>query len=225
MIDWKKISEDPNDFEAQNQVHKYLQGIRQLEDYNHMDWLLTKVVGKSCLDIGAVEHDLSYTEKPHWKHKLISEHASKVVGIDILDEYVDELKKRGFDIRLCDATSEEYLGEKFDVIIIGDVIEHVENPVKLLRFALRHLEPGGEIIATTPNPYYTYHLKKFAKDKPFVNLDHIYWYTPTMALDLARRADCTLKTYIVNTHDRPWYGRFLNPELFSRNYIFIYSST
>lgn len=223
MIDWKTISEDPNNFDAQNQVHEFLHSIRHLESYNHLEWLISKVTGKSCLDIGAVEHDLSYTEKPNWKHKLISEKASKVVGIDILEEYVKELKKRGFDIRLCDATSSEYLGEKFEVIIIGDVIEHVENPANLLRFALRHLLPNGEIIVTTPNPYYTYHIKKFTKDKPFVNLDHIYWYTPTMALDLARRVNCSLKSYIVNTHELPWYGKFLNPELFSRNYIFIYS--
>ncbi|WP_455206352.1 class I SAM-dependent methyltransferase [Kaarinaea lacus] len=224
MINWKTISEDPNNFEAQNRVHEFLHRIRRLESYSHMDWLITKVTGKTCLDIGAVEHDLSYTERPHWKHKQISLHASKVVGIDILEEHVEQLRHRGFDIRLCDATSDTYLGDKFETVIIGDVIEHVENPANLLRFALRHLAPNGEIIVTTPNPYYTYHIKKFAKDKPFVNLDHIYWYTPTMALDLARRTNCELKSYIVSTNERPWYAQFFNPELFSRNYIFIFGT-
>ena len=66
-------------------------------------------------------HVLEKTEKPEWKHKRIVERASKAVGLDIVEEYVNVLNQRGYDIRICDATSKEYLGEKFDTVIFLSV--------------------------------------------------------------------------------------------------------
>ena len=130
-----------------------------------MLWLLDKLKDKSCLDIGAVEHDLSYTEKDTWKHKQLAASASYIVGVDVLNEYAEALQERGFDIRYCDATSEEYLVEKLVSVVLGDIIEHVNNPVDLIRIAKRHLNPVGEIIVKTPNPYYVDYVKKCAKNR------------------------------------------------------------
>jgi 2-polyprenyl-3-methyl-5-hydroxy-6-metoxy-1,4-benzoquinol methylase len=43
------------------------------------------------------------------------------------------------------------LGETFEVIVAGDVIEHMSNPGLFLDNCRRHLEPGGQLILTTPN--------------------------------------------------------------------------
>lgn len=225
MLDWTTISSDPNNSDARRQVHHYLQKIRCLEsrDNDNMTWLLERVTGKSCLDIGAVGHVLEKTEKPEWKHKRIAERASKAVGLDIVEEYVSVLKQRGYDIRICDATSQEDLGEKFDVVILGDVIEHVENPLDLIRFSLRHLEKGGEIVASTPNPYYYDRIRNMRKQRPFVNLDHITWFTPTMALEIARRIGCCLKSYVVNDYEQPWHAKYRNPEFYSRYYVYVFT--
>ena len=110
-------------------MHGFLQHIRRIAKTDYMSWLIPQVKGKSCLDIGAVEHDLSYTERPSWKHKILKEVCSELTGVDILAEPVKLLNERGYDIRLCDATSEEYLGKTYDVVVLGDVIEHVSNPV------------------------------------------------------------------------------------------------
>lgn len=225
MIDWTRNTSDPNDHNAQAEVSTYLLSIRVLEPRRYMDWLLDRVNGKSCLDIGAVEHDLSYTEKPTWKHSQLAQVCSRVVGVDILAEYVEVLRRKGFDIRFCDATSDADLGERFEKVVIGDVIEHVENPVSLLRFALRHLAPEGEVIVKTPNPYYTDHIKKFIKNRNFVNLEHLAWFTPTQTLELARRANCDLSAYVVDVVERPWYLRFVNPEVFSRDYVYIFKKS
>lgn len=224
-MEWNNLSLDPNNSDAKRQVQQYLHKIRCFEkrDNDNMTWLLGKVDGKTCLDVGAIGHVLEKTEKEEWKHRHIAEQASKAVGLDIVEEYVQILNNRGFDMRVCDATSDEYLGERFDLVILGDVIEHVENPVKLLRFALRHLEKNGEVVVSTPNPYYYDRIRNFKKSRPFVNLDHISWITPTMALKIAHQADCVLKTYIVNTKEQRWFAKLLNPEIFSRNYIYVYT--
>lgn len=223
-MDWTRISTDPNNQEAQQAIHDHLLEIRIVRDsYIYLDWLTEQVKGKTVLDVGAVEHDLSYVEKDTWKHKRLVSSASRVVGIDIIEEYVRVLCERGYDIRLCDATSEVYIGEKFDVIVMGDVLEHVNNPVNLLRFGLRHLNKSGEMIVKTPNPHYKSCLKAFMKKRTYNNLDHMAWYSPSHAMELSRRSGCALKSYVVDyTEQKPWYRRFLNPEFFSQDYVYFF---
>ncbi len=43
------------------------------------------------------------------------------------------------------------ISETFDNIIICEVIEHVEDPDKILDLAERHLNPGGTIFISTPD--------------------------------------------------------------------------
>ncbi len=221
MIDWTKLSSNPNDRSAGEKVHRYLQKICVVKRMDYLDWLLEKVRDKKCLDVGAIEHNMEYVKMPRWKHKLIKENAKKVVGVDILEKYAQKLNKNGFDIRICDATSNEYLGEKFELVILGDVIEHILNPVRLLKFAIRHLKDGGEVIVKTPNPYYINTIKKTIRNKFYNNLDHVMWITPTMMMEIARRAGCSLNEYIVYLNKMPWLSRFISPDFLSRSYIYI----
>ena len=62
---WSEFSTDPNETIAKQAIHKHLLSIREVKKFNYILWLLDMVKDKSCLDIGAVEHDLSYTEKTH----------------------------------------------------------------------------------------------------------------------------------------------------------------
>ena len=222
-MDWTQHTTDPCDQDTRLKIHEYLKNIRIIAGRDDVDWILKQITGKSCLDIGCIEHDLSYTERDSWKHKKIKEVASRVVGVDILEEYVETLNKRGYDIRICDATSDKFLGEKFDIVFMGDVIEHVENPVNLVRFAIRHLNDNGKVIVKTPNPFYIDNIKKFAQNKSYVNFEHIAWFTPTMALELARRANCKLSAYIVFPRKRPWSKIFPKTDIFTRDFAYIFT--
>lgn len=42
-------------------------------------------------------------------------------------------------------------GERFDLVSAVEVVEHLENPGRLFRFAARQLAPGGRFLLTTPN--------------------------------------------------------------------------
>ena len=41
--------------------------------------------------------------------------------------------------------------EKFDVIVAGFVLEHVDNPSKILQYYKKYLSPGGKLFLTVPN--------------------------------------------------------------------------
>jgi len=46
-----------------------------------------------------------------------------------------------------------FANEKFDLIILSDVIEHVKNPPRVLQEAARVLRPGGIVYASMPSRY------------------------------------------------------------------------
>jgi SAM-dependent methyltransferase len=40
----------------------------------------------------------------------------------------------------------------FDTVVAGEILEHVENPIALLRAFRRALREGGKLVLSTPNP-------------------------------------------------------------------------
>lgn len=112
------------------------------------------VVNKTVLEIGPAElvGTVNLNKEDRWLHKRIATIAARVVGLEINEEQVQILSLRGYDIRLGDAEDFD-LGEQFDVIVAGELIEHLSNPGQFLECARRHLRPGGILLLTTPNRF------------------------------------------------------------------------
>lgn len=197
MLDWSKQTQDPNNAEARALVLRELLARRRIHpDRDLIDYVYERLAGKRVLDIGVVGHTSERTAREDWRHARIARAATYCLGLDILRDEVERLRAAGYNVRIADATSDEDLGERFDAVFIGDVVEHVENPARLLRFAARHLSPGGFILASTPNPFSRKFLRQFKRDGTMVNnLDHVGWITPSMALELGRRAGVELRAY------------------------------
>jgi len=198
---WRTQTQDPNDLKVRAECRAFLKRRRVLLKAGPDETLAFFVDvsrDKSVLDIGVCEHTDSYIDSPNWKHKHISEAASYCLGIDILDDLVTSLSAKGFNIRCVDALSDTDLGERFDRVICGDVIEHVDNPNRLLRFAKRHLKTGGSIFVSTPNPYSLRVIREVLTKGTFVaNFDHVAWYTPSVMNEVAERAELSLRAYYV----------------------------
>ena len=159
-------------------------------------WLQERVRGKTVLDVGAVEHAANRYLRDDWKHRIICGVADRCVGVDVLAEEVERIRALGYELLVCDATSNEFLGERFDVIYAGDVIEHVDSPVALLRFCARHLKPNGAVFVRTPNPHcfdYLHTVKRRGTDVS--NLEHVSYISPVHMLELARRSGLNLVRY------------------------------
>ena len=196
-LDWTRVSDDPNSSAAKAAVREWLAQARRLHlDCDVLGFAEALVRGKRVLDIGVVSHSARYFDQASWRHGRISRAAAYCLGLDILAPLVDELRGRGFNVRCVDATSDEDLGERFEIVFAGDVIEHVDNAVALLRFAGRHLAPGGRLYVTTPNAFSRKFYRQFRREGVMVtNLDHVAWISPTMALELGRRAGVRLEAY------------------------------
>lgn len=195
MLNWTNITDNPVSPEVLSPLTNQLKRIRKSRS-GYLELFTEFVTGRSVLDIGVVEHDISHIDLPTWKHAYIKRHAAHVLGIDIVPQGIEFLKSRGFNVRLVDATSEEDLHERFERIVIGDVIEHVNDPMRLLKFAGRHLTSDGLILVSTPNPYWIKHIwSTFVKGTLVTNADHVSWVSPSAAMELGRRAGLSLKEY------------------------------
>ncbi|MGA2156893.1 MAG: methyltransferase domain-containing protein [Bryobacteraceae bacterium] len=154
----------------------------------HLDFLGRYVAGKTVLDVGCVEHEASSEASEFWLHRRLVESAKSVLGIDVVEKEVEELRRRGYNIICADAMTAS-LGQTFDVIVVGEVIEHVVNPGALLTNMRRHLNEDGKLILTTPHTFYFLNVLTalFSWQKRWWHPDHVAWYEPYVLSSMLRK--------------------------------------
>jgi SAM-dependent methyltransferase len=74
-----------------------------------------------------------------------------VLGIDFDPAAVATANARGLDVRLGDLRQAKLPEGSFDAIVMSHVVEHVIDPIGLLRECARILKPQGDFVAITPN--------------------------------------------------------------------------
>lgn len=85
--------------------------------------------------------------------KNLIKYTTHITGIDGSKKLIERAKKRKIknSTFIC-SLFEEYNPEvKFDYIILCDVLEHVLNPLSLLKFSKNWLRRGGKILIISPN--------------------------------------------------------------------------
>jgi 2-polyprenyl-3-methyl-5-hydroxy-6-metoxy-1,4-benzoquinol methylase/Zn ribbon nucleic-acid-binding protein len=76
----------------------------------------------------------------------------EVHGIEIAEAAAAFARRRGLDVRTGKPTRQSLAAiGAVDVIIMLDVIEHLEEPGEVLRLCGEYLRPGGAVILTTPD--------------------------------------------------------------------------
>jgi 2-polyprenyl-3-methyl-5-hydroxy-6-metoxy-1,4-benzoquinol methylase len=89
------------------------------------------------------------------------------------------------------------LGEKFDIVISAEVIEHLVYPRQIIKAAKDHLKPGGRLILTTPYHGYLKNLSLSLAgkmDQHFTALwegGHIKFFSVATLSQLLTQEGCT----------------------------------
>ncbi len=83
---------------------------------------------------------------------MLAEHFETVVGVDASGPHIVEAKRRLPRARFFECLIEDFeTDEKFDAVLLLDILEHVIDPVAVLRKAANFLNQGGTLIVHVPN--------------------------------------------------------------------------
>ncbi len=194
---WRSVTDDPNAPAVQRSRREALAALRSatLVD-NRAEYLARLATGRKVLDVGVVAHTPEAYQDPSWLHRLIAAAAASCLGCDVLPEQVEVLRSLGFNVVCHDVTTAP-LNQVFDMIIAGEVIEHLDRPGPFFESCAKMLARDGKLVLTTPNPFFvTYALKGLLRGQPLVDsVDHVAWYDPATLYELGGRKGFRLERF------------------------------
>lgn len=100
--------------------------------------------GNRVLDVGCSS---GYLAQP------LAEHDNTIVGLELDSDAAREAEAYCERVLVGDVETMELPLEpgSFDVVLLGDVVEHLRDPVAALARVRPFLKPGGRVVLSTPN--------------------------------------------------------------------------
>ncbi len=127
-------------------IHSHAEDLERIEESDFWSKAKAKLIlglveGSKVLDVGCGSGRLS---------KKLLDSGFSVVAIDTDWKAVEIAKKKGITAFVTDI-NEWATDEKFDCIVLGDVLEHIEDDKSALRKIRGMLKPNGCIVVNVPS--------------------------------------------------------------------------
>jgi 2-polyprenyl-3-methyl-5-hydroxy-6-metoxy-1,4-benzoquinol methylase len=141
---------------------------------------------------------------------------NEVVGIDVDRDALAEAAKLGVRTVWADAQRRlPFSEESFDVVVAGEVLEHLANPGALLAEAHRVLRPGGTLVGSIPNAFRLKSRLRFLFGRsPSDDPTMLQLLSPTALAEMLRDFDETRLEFVASRFIR------LNPRLAGNVIVF-----
>ncbi len=105
-------------------------------------WLMNCGSGKKFLDVGCSNGELLY---------FMKQQGFETFGVELNPRTARIGSENGLNVFNGLLEEAHFEDKSFDILYLGDVIEHVRDPRSFVKECLRVLKPGGYIIISTPN--------------------------------------------------------------------------
>lgn len=146
----------------------------------------------------------------------------QMYGCDLAEKALREVSLRGMKTACADLNvgALPYKDNTFDCVTCLEVIEHVVDPLRLLRELHRVLRPQGRLVMTTPNIRYFRNVLKLIVEGRFPHTTtdtfvwgggHLHYFTRNDLAQLFGEAGFVRWQFVVNTGQfaRSWKRRLL----------------
>jgi hypothetical protein len=156
---------------------------------DRVDFIADQCRGKRVLDVGCYDETaLVKRDTNHWLHGRISAVASQVVGIDISSKIPPEgIRTADNAIILKGDGSRPSVEQEIDLVVAGEFIEHIENPLEFFRY-LRQRYAGRQMVVSTPNGSSFANTLLGAAGREAQHPDHLQIFTYKILCTLCGRA-------------------------------------
>ena len=126
-----------------------------------------------------------------WLHEHLAGVASELVGLDLDEAGVADARTRGYEayaVDCRDVDAVRALGiAPADVVVAGEVIEHLDDPGGFLDGLHALVAPGGLLVVTTPNAAGLVNAAALLGNYEVNHPDHVALYTCTTLDTMLRR--------------------------------------
>jgi 2-polyprenyl-3-methyl-5-hydroxy-6-metoxy-1,4-benzoquinol methylase len=144
--------------------------------------------GRRVLDLGCRDGALTraYAE------------GNEIVGVDADREALAEAEKLGIETRWADLDEPLPFGAaSFDVVVAGELLEHLRDPRRVVADVRHVLRPGGTFVASVPNAYRLKNRLRFLLGrKPEDDPTHLQMFSPAEVRSLLAGFDDAQLHYI-----------------------------
>ncbi len=114
-----------------------------------------------------------------------------VTGVDVSASRTEDVRAAGLTI-LPDLDALDHAGSApFDAVVLSQVLEHVEEPLALLRALRKHLRRGGVLFVAVPNAGHVATPGDFASFTLVQPIEHINAFSPDTLRRIGKEAGFT----------------------------------
>ncbi len=120
--------------------------------HSEYNYYLAQYKVKSCLEHARGKSLLDIACGDGMMTEMFARHFPRVVGVDASGKHLSEARKRLPSAEFHESLIEEFeTGERFDSVFMLDLLEHVMDPIQVLRKAAGLLAEKGVLIVHVPN--------------------------------------------------------------------------
>ncbi len=157
--------------------------------------IINRCAGRKVLHLGCVGNNDSDTShkvnaSPSSLHVKLSA-VAEVTGVDISADAIGEYKRLGICHNILpgdvEKLSEVGLTAEYDVVVIGDLIEHLSNPGMMLNGVRELCNPGTTVILTTPHAFGLAPFLRHATGRFREGLQHVMTFNNQNLANLVHR--------------------------------------
>jgi 2-polyprenyl-3-methyl-5-hydroxy-6-metoxy-1,4-benzoquinol methylase len=184
-----------------------------------------EVLHLGCVETGRVEEGF---EDGSLLHVQLLGVAKRVIGLDINKDGLAYMRRGGVPDLIewdVERVGELELDRPVEIIVLGEVLEHLANPGLCLRGMHRIMDgAGAQAVITVPNAFSMRRLIPVALKKiELVMPDHVAYYSPTTLSELLGRSGMKVRElFMWSNIDRlssgkRWVKQALNGTVFRMN--------
>lgn len=211
--------EDTKGIKSEN-LQKYLSGENfssslkiyiennNFEVIDRMAYLVELCRGKKVIHLGCADHlELISSKRKNnmWLHDLLTNASEQCIGFDINKKAVEYINRdlginNVFYEDIIKNPSNRMYNSEWDIMVMGEILEHVDNPVEFLS-TIKKLYKGylKRLAITIPNALRLENYIFSQKGYECINSDHRYWFTPYTISKVIHEAGLEVEEILMTT--------------------------